>query len=482
MPMTFRRRLYEGGNDFLGDLTLKTLVDVDHRNSRLNEFRYFQSKDEKPVYEGVGQNELLLGWLDRDYDKPVTMYYNGKSFAAAILAQKGDGKTQFFKNLMVQLHDKFNYKVILFDPKNDYSNLNEAQSVPEYVEQLSRVNMKPRGYNAVYLKPAFSMLDARPGRECIVTPAMLNALDYGKKMEGTREFFNELKDPAINRELDYILSMTSGGTKVIKIPKTINEWRRKDEDYKKNILATRKKSNIGIKSVSSKFIQSLEDKINQGMFGDDGQELIMSVDENDKPQYKKVYDFNIPQELMRTDRDGIVVIEQDLEAENLYMSSCYTKLIIASVWSDKKMYEESHGSMGHVAPHILVGMDEADVLIPKEKVRNSPSRSQSLQLQKRGRQLGFSLITISQQPDQVSEQLLTAMDYIFTSRLKSDKMRKLLKEKYSLTGEQMDELNNLDYSAQKKPVQWAAFTGDPGEPYKLFYPCVPTIQIKQEST
>lgn len=482
MPMTFRRRLYEGTSGFLGDMTLRTLVDVDKRNSNLDVFRDNQEKEKKPTYEGVGENELLLGWLDRDHDKPVTMYYDGKSFAAAILAQKGDGKTQLFKNLMVQLHDRFGYKVILMDPKNDYSNLDQPQRVPEYIQQLNRINFQPRGYNVVYLKPAFCMLDGRPGKECIVTPDMLNSLDYGKKMEGVREFFNELKDPAINRELDFIMSSVSGGSKVVKMPKTIKEWLHKHEEYVRNILAVRKKSNVGSKAMSSKFIQTFEDYINRGLFGDNAQKLITSVDEEGNPNYKSVFDFNIPKELMRTDMDGIVVVEQDLEGENLYMSSCYTKLIIASIWSDKKIYEESGGTMGHIAPHVLVGIDESDVLVPREKNRNSPSRSQCLQLQKRGRQLGFSLITISQQPDQVSEQLLTNMDLIFTSKLKSEKMRKLLKEKYSLADYQIEELNNLEYNRQKKPVQWAVLTGDTDEPYKLFYPLPPTIQIKEEHT
>ena len=468
--MFFSRNRQVRKSKWLGDSILKGLANVDKANPFIMATNNTVEAEE-PVSHLIPPNEILLGCSDEDYMQPVTIPYNGKSFGMAIIASKGDGKTQLVKHLAFsQLHQRFRYNLFFIDPKYDYSNLHIPQNDGELVERLMRYNIRPKGYDAAFYKPACFDLTDRKGIEYIVTLRDFEALEYNKRKEAMKEFFNiEEKTPA-GRALEWILAR--------RVPKTIKGFRILINEYKKFIIKERERAGSKVKSVSAAMDIALKERVDSGIIGEDGQKLILEVDDNGKPvKTKTVHAANFVSDLAQK---KIVVLEADLDMTKSYISSCYLKIAIAQIWTDRQTYINTKGHEGVTSMPTFVVIDEADVLCPRENIRESPSRAQINQLLSKGRQFGWGVIGITQQPQMISAEFLRHVDYLCTTRIKNDKLIKLIQEKFALDDYLIRDLKNLEYDANKKVKKWALLTGNPNKPMVTFYPFPPQTAIKQE--
>ena len=129
----------------------------------------------------------------------------------------------------------------------------------------------------------------------------------------------------------------------------------------------------------------------------------------------------------------------------------------------------------------LLMMDEADTLLPRERLRYSPSREQVNQLLSKGRQYGWSVITITQQCEMISQEHLKHVDYIITTRLRSDKLIAIVKEKFGLEDFEVDELKKMEWDANSPVKEWVVFTGNPSKKYIRFFPLPSQFEIKREA-
>lgn len=446
---------------------------ADHRIRRL--FTEGENKSNIIVSKIIPKDELFLGFTDKTFQTPVTVKYNGKSTSFGIFGQAGDGKTQFFKHLVfTQFHDRFGYKILLLDPKNDYWNLHEPQSEQRLVDILRRVDIKPRGYKASYYRPLFLNLHGRPGKEYIITFADFKSLEQQKRTEAMKEIFMiDEKTPA-GRALSWIAPRT---------PMSLSSFRKRLDDYKDFVLEERRKAGSNIKIVSSQFRTSLEERIAQGVIGDDGMQIPLERDDEtgEVTKSKIAHAATICNDLMDTNKDGIVVMEQDLDGSNSYISSCLTKMAIAQPWTDRYNYVTTDGHEGLLASPVFVGIDEADVLCPHERIKTSPSRTQINQLQSKGRAFGWSIGTISQKPYNLSQEHIDHFKSIATTRLNDERIIKIIQEKFRIEEHQLEDLRKMDYDTNEPVKEWVWFTGNPANPYARFYPPPPNVQIVHEN-
>ena len=476
MPM-YKTREIAPKEGFHGTEVLKMLSLVDRSDSRLEEYRNpIQKKRDDIKY--VKPNELLLGTLDEDFFSPAVLPYNGKSFGMLVVAGKGDGKTQWVKfEVFSQIHERFGYNLLLVDPKNDYSNLHESIKQQELVDRLYRFNLRARGYNAVYYKPAYFNMKERKGQEYIVTLRDFDNLDYGKRSESIKEFLGVDEKTPAGRQLAGVLNKG--------VPKTIKAFMEKIKNYRKDMVKEKEEAAkaSGVKSRGSGIMSFtldtiISDKVKQGLLGDDGQKIIMEVDDKGKTTASKtVYAAHFPEDLTKF---GIVVLQADLTTEKSFTSSCYLKVAVATVWEDRRKFVDTKRREGVMTNPTFLVMDEADTLLPRERTRYSPSREQVNQLLSKGRQYGWGVVAITQQPEMISQEFIKHCDYIVTTRLRSQKLIEILKEKYALEDYEIDELKKLEWDPNKPVKQWCCFTGNPSRKYIPFYPLPPQIAIKQE--
>jgi len=482
MPWTFTRDV-PSSETFIGDLEKEELAQVDLTNSALDAFRN-PTKKKDVMIKGVSKNELMLGCVDDTWTTPSCISYNGKSFGMLIVAQKGDGKTQLVKHIMCsQLLERFHYNLFIVDPKDDYSNLHEPLRSVDLVSRLSRFGIKPKGFQAKYYKPAFADMKERKGEEYILTLRDFKVLDYGKRAEALTEVFqvDEKSGPAFRA----LQSAFSKG-----VPETIDTLFKKLTDYKKDVLKERVKlaklagASMGTKVVSSAFEQIVKEKVELGILGDEGQTIIREQEERDGKMVAtktvKVHSAHFTEELSTGPEPNIVVLQADLSAAKSFTYSCYIKMAIAQLWSDRYKYVTTDGREGIMRRPTFVITDEADVLIPREKYRYSPSREQFNQLLSKGRQFGWGEACITQQPEMISQEFIRHVDYIVSTRVQSEHLVKILKEKAGLQEHQIEELRRLRYNKSSPIKEWFCTTGDPERPYVTFFPLPPQSEIKQE--
>ena len=482
MPWTFTRDV-PNINQFIGDIEKSDLAQVDLSSISLDPFRD-QAKKNDVVIKGVGKNELMLGCVDDTFTTPACIPYNGKSFGMLIVAQKGDGKTQLVKHIMCsQLFERFHYNLFIIDPKNDYSNLDEPLKNAELVSRLTRFGIKPRGFQAKYYKPAFANMKERKGEEYILTLKDFKVLDHGARAAALTEVFqvDEKSGPAF-RALE---SAFSNG-----VPETIDTLFKKLTEYKKKVIKERVRlaklagASVGSRIVSSAFDQIVKQKVELGYLGDDGQTIIREQEERDGKlvvtKSIKAYSAHFAEDLSTGPGPNIVVLQADLSSAKSFIYSVYIKMAIAQLWADRYRYVTSGGKEGVMKRPTFVIKDEGDVLIPREKYRYSPSRDQFIQLLSKGRQFGWGDITITQQPEMISQEWIRHADYICSTRVQSEHLVKILKEKAGLADYQIEELRHLRYSKTSPVKEWFCTTGDPERPYVVFTPLPPQSAIKQE--
>ena len=482
MPWTFTREASMKSR-FVGDEEKEELAQVDLTNSALEAFRN-PAKKKDVVIKGVGKNELMLGCVDDTFTTPSCIPYNGKSFGMLIVAQKGDGKTQLVKHIMCsQLLERFHYNLFIVDPKDDYSNLNEQLRNAELVSRLSRFGIKPKGFQAKYYKPAFADMKERKGEEYILTLRDFKVLDYGKRAEALTEVFqvDEKSGPAFRA----LQSAFAKG-----VPETIDTLFKKLTEYKKNVIKERVQlaklagASMGSKIVSSAFEQIVKEKVELGILGDDGQTIIREQEERNGKMVAtksvKVYSAHFTEDLSTGPDPNIVILQADLSAAKSFTYSVYIKMAIAQLWSDRYKFVTTDGREGIMRRPTFVIKDEGDVLIPREKYRYSPSREQFIQLLSKGRQFGWGDVTITQQPEMISQEWIRHSDYVCSTRVQSEHLVKILKEKCGLVDHQIEELRRLRYNKTSPVKEWFCTTGDPERPYVTFFPVPPQVAIKQE--
>jgi len=455
----------------LGNRIFQSVSSVSKNNVAIQRLINQEYREELPVTSTVPNNEILLGCTDEEFTIPATLPYNGKSFGMVIIAGKGDGKTQWLKHFSFsQLLCRFKYNLFLLDPKYDFGNLDKPMKQPELVERLARYSITPRGFDAIFYKPAYFCLDDRRGKEYVVTLRDFESLEFIKRAEAMKEFFNlEDRTPAKNA-LDWILSK--------RVPKTLRAFKELIGMHKQFILKERKEAGSHVKMVSAAMDIALRQKIDMGLLGEEGQKMIIETDDQGKPTKTKTHhraDFVV--DLVK---NKVVVLEADLDMKRSYISSCYLNISLAQMWTDRKSYVETKGKQGLLATPTFAIIDECDVLCPHEREKRSPSRDQLIQFLSKGRAYGWGVIGITQQSQMMSQEFIRHCDYLVTTRLRSTKLEQLIKEKYSLEDYVIKDLKNLDYDINKPYKQWALLTGNPSNPVITFYPLPPQSAIQQE--
>ena len=461
-----------------GQRLLQSLSNVDRSDSRMNEFR----NPRKPLVEdikNIKKDELLLGTLDQEGRIPVTIPYDGKSKGILIVAEKGRGKTQLMKSLAFdQFHARYDFNIFAVNPKApDLSNLDQAMARPDLVQRLARFNIKPKAYhNAVYFKPVFFNMAERRGKEYILSPRDFDSLDYGERSAAIQQFFkvNELT-PAARRALTSILSKG--------VPKTIEGLFLKLQNYRKDLMKQRisdaKAMNMkgGSKVMSFGADSEIRDKVNRGLLGDDGQKIVLEMDELGEKvtKYKTVHTVDFPIELAL---HRIVVLQADLENENDWYSSCYLRMALSAIWQDRYKYIQTHRQQGVVDRPTLVLEDEADVLMPSG-ISASPSRDMNIKLLAKGRQYGWSVMAATQLIESISKVFVKHCDIVITTSLQDPKLIEVVRTKYGLQDFELEELKHLEVS-QKKPNQWVCFTPNTAKKFVSFYPLPPGIAMVEE--
>lgn len=481
MDWIFKRDVFRK-ETFLGDIEKEEVAQVDLYNSSLDRFRNPQKKMDIAI-KGVGKNELMLGCTDDTFTTPACIQYDGKSFGMLIVAPKGVGKTQLIKHIgFSQMYIRFHYNLFIVDPRDDYTNLNEPLKNPELVSRLLRFGIKPRAFEAKYYKPAFANMQERKGEEYIVTLKDFKSLDQGKRTEALGEYFNvDDKDSPASRALKAAFSKG--------VPETIDTLFKKITDYKKDTLKERVKlaklagASTGSKMISSAFERIIQEKVDQGIFGDDGHRIIRETAEIEGKtvvtKAVKVYGAHFAEDLSSGPDPKIVVLQTDLAAKTSHTYSCYVKMAIAQIWSDRYRYYTSEGREGIMSRPTFVLSDEADVLIPRAKYGYSPSGEQYIQLLSKGRPYGWGVICITQQPEMISQEFIRHTDYIVSTRVQSEHLIKILKER-GLAEYQIEELRHLKYNKNSPVKEWFCTTSDPEKPYVIFTPVPPQVDIKTE--
>lgn len=397
----------------------------------------------------VKKNELLLGSTTDKYEDIVVKKFNGDVVGTAIIANKGDGKTQLGKWLYIdQFPRRWDRYLFIVDPKGDYLCLDFPQEVPACLKTLEKVGLKPMQYKPYYCSPQFANIFGARGKEFSFTYRCIDGLENKPlKIEVLRELLN-IDVRADSATYSLLNDLMAQGIP-IHFDALIDRLRE---------LSQERKEIMGSHQESGKIRGLFQSLYNQGILTDDPSRAIAF------PNMLK--------------KHKMMVFQYPLYGSDELAPSSYVKMVLSELLADRKRYVKTQEGQeeGVLDKKITVLIDEADAVVPKKKF--TPARMAVQRLFTKERQSGFDVTLITQNPHLVDPITITQSDWLITSRVRNKAIFGLLRER----GFDEHLLNmvatKLKHDRQKKPVEWLLHdTSDS----KTFFPFPPLTRMITEN-
>lgn len=411
----------------------------------------------------IPPGHLCLGLTSYDEDAElVTIPYDGRSFGMLIIGMRGSGKTQLGKSIGIdQIHGVYNQYLFGIDPKHEYLNLDEPQDSPELVQRLTRVGLKPQGYDPQYvmqrhlLKSNSGLPQRNKIRQFTLQVRDFSVLNQALRIEMWCRFLN-------------IKQATPAGQALRRV---IHENPRNASHMVELIERDirRQKIERGARGTSYQLLSNFRDKI---------------FNEELMDHQKLRFDFSL--ELATSE---IVFLEVELNMDEI-VAQIGVRLALENLIADRQHNMDSSNrskTRGFLERPVCVFCDEIDVLAPSNELQGTmvgsrvpPARQAMRDILTKHRQLGFSLIGMTQKPNMVDRFILDQCSHILTTKTINPEQKAILAEK-GIPPSIIQEANKLEWDDESPVKQWIHITPDTERGIKIFYPLPPRSKIWRES-
>ena len=226
-----------------------------------NKFSYLQIP---PSSSYVSKGRIMLGWNPYDYDKLVSLKYNGMSSRIIFAGRTRSGKSVIMGLVIQQMVSRFGYKALLIDPKGDTMNYYQPLDSPMLVKRLKKSGLKPTKFKVKYYTPAY-LNDPKPFGEQF----SIGLTNLKRMFDTNRSLFRKI----------FIMLLESGGTplskegpdmRVLEELFNLREFPLTAEELKTFIIEerNRQKRRSGTKQVSFLLVDRIRRKFESGILGE----------------------------------------------------------------------------------------------------------------------------------------------------------------------------------------------------------------------
>jgi len=387
--------------------------------------------------------------------EPVTLRWNGKSFGMAVIMKRGAGKTQWVKTIALdQIHAVFGHYIVIVDPKNEYFNINKPQDDPVGIEQLAKLGLTPQGYDARYAIPTFLSdsieTEGRMKKVYKITAADFNVLSYSTRLGMWMRFLGLAPGSPASHALMRVMHGEPRNTKHLfeLIEKDVQEQTR----------------DRGKRGVSMELLYKFRQALASEVLG-----------------LKKEGSFDFAMELAN---NKIIALELALDTENQNQPilQTYGKIGMEAILQDRNAYVRpglrNKYRRGLLDKPIMFVVDEADIIASNGIAR--PTRSTLRAMLTKYRQLGISVIFITQEPTMIDKISVKQCNFLVTCKV-DESMYGILKARGIPPYIIENDLKKLAWDDASPTKQFCCLTPDTEEPLKIFYPIFPRSKIWKES-
>jgi len=411
----------------------------------------------------IPAGHICLGLTSYDEDAElVTIPYNRQSFGMLIIGMRGSGKTQLAKTIGIdQIHGVYGQYLFGIDPKHEYLNLDQPQDDPELIERLNRVGLRPQGYEPVYvmqrhlLKNNTGIPQRNKIRQFALQVKDFNVLNPALRIEMWCRFLNIKQASPAGQALRRVIYQR---------PRNIAHMLDLiEKDIRKQ------KMERGARGTSYQLLSNFRDKI---------------FNEELMDHQKLRFDF--PLELAT---NKIVFLEVELNMEEI-VAQIGVRLALENLISDKQHNMNTSNkskTRGFLDMPVCVFCDEIDVLAPSNELQGNmlgsrvpPARQAMRDILTKHRQLGFSLIGMTQKPNMVDRFILDQCSHILTTKLINPEQKAILAER-GIPPSIIQEAEKLEWDDLSPVKQWIHISPDTEHGIKIFYPLPPRSKIWRES-
>jgi len=394
----------------------------------------------------VPKDELFLGFETPDFEDVVTIKIPKTSRCSLTISQKGDGKSYLMWHIINdEWQRKTGWYVLRIDPQQEYLWSDRPVNTGKELKLLEKAGKKPIAPKIFFCSPEFAQLPYTRGKQArIGLNNIKNLLNTSEQVAVLADLLNISENDASYPSL---FSIVKQG-----IPDTYPQLKK----IIQNELLALKKTAEG-KTISTKFYSAIERLFLQN---------ILTDNEN------KTVDFASE---LATWGNMIIEVSRDIIKDKY--SQIFVAQALKEIYASRMLYQVSRGKEGVVNMPVIVSIDEADLLVPRNK--QTFCAEVITQLFTKGRKAGFSVNLITQDPTLLDNTAIKQVDWLFTTRVRDAQIAELVKNWTGADSRHIYDLfSNMDADRSRYPRQWGLLYD--GTDVKLFYPPYPSAQIARE--
>lgn len=444
---------------------------------------------EKMSQLNVPSDHICWGVTEKNYSEAklvTTPWVNQESFGLLLLGMRGMGKSVMLRNILLdQIHARFGHYIIAVDPKQvDFSLIHKPIDNPKFIEMLSTIGMKPLRFNVGRIIPRF-----------LVFPGEKPPSEAHPYMNSIKDF-KTLNPTAQLKDLLYLLGLkqsSAPGEALQRVINMVNNPKMRPMQFRRSKVSTRLFYELVVHDIKNQDLSRREADEETGIKKRGASSTVLYYKLKDKIEQFVIGDPSI-QNKLKVDpiqelvNNGILVLITNLDVDNERNLNIYVKILLNRVIADVIKFRQASPQTdlnekiryrGRVDKPVVVAIDEADTLVPKDLKTASPARNTILQLLTKYRYYGFSLFLVTQDPALIWDRPVRQCKYILTPKIMNEDQASLIHQR-GVPEHAIEQLRKL-YAGDEKPVQWALIEPDSNDDPKIFYPLAPCTKIPSET-